>query len=684
MPVRRSFMLVALALALVACTSPRTVQPTLQVVNFGPQGTDVAVTTTAFATFDRDVDEASLAGEFVVRVAGGGPVPGVHGYNAANRTATFTPSGPLLAGTTYDVTLSDAITGSGNAVLTGGSSWSFTTAGTTAPSVVSVTIPGGDRSVVEGGTVQVNAVVTATGGAATSVTWSSSDTTTATVSGSGLVTGVSAGTSTITATSTVDATKQASIVVTVTTEAVEPAVLDVQIDQSDFSVQVGATAELSATVSVVGGAAQTVTWSSSDEAVATVDASGVVTGGTTGEATITATSTFDTSQSGSVTVTVTPVPAVTSVTIEQENVEIVAGQSQQLTVVVEAVGGASTDVTWESDDLSVATVDADGNVTGVSAGVATITATSDFDDSKSASISVTVVPAPAVTSVSIDQADQELQVGATVTLSATVDVVGSASDAVVWESSNTAAATVDAASGQVTAVAEGIATITATSDFDDSKSDSITVTVVAVPAAVEFVGASSNSTSTTSLVISAPSGVSEGDLLIAQVTAPLGNLAVTAPGWTTRNTGSPGGSGGPITQVILTSVAGATVPAEFTFTLSTAAAVSGGVMAFRNADLPTLFPFVHDNTTTATASTATASAGSMFVTLFGTTEASFAAEGPIGMDRQYSEANAAAAGARILGATEARAAEGATGTRSVGLTPARRWVAHSIVVPVGE
>lgn len=86
-------------------------------------------------------------------------------------------------------------------------------------------------------------------------------------------------------------------------------------------------------------------------------------------------------------------------------------------------------------------------------------------------------PEPGVSSVSIDQDDQVLVVGSDVALSVTVEAVGGASSAVTWASSDTSVATVDAATGVVVAVAEGSASITATSTFDATRSDSITVTV---------------------------------------------------------------------------------------------------------------------------------------------------------------------------------------------------------------
>ena len=85
-------------------------------------------------------------------------------------------------------------------------------------------------------------------------------------------------------------------------------------------------------------------------------------------------------------------------------------------------------------------------------------------------------PTPAVLRVVVDQADQVLVVGASVTLSATVDVVGGASTAVRWSVDDDAVVSVSS-SGVVTGVAEGETVVTATSAFDASKSDSVVVAV---------------------------------------------------------------------------------------------------------------------------------------------------------------------------------------------------------------
>ena len=128
------------------------------------------------------------------------------------------------------------------------------------------------------------------------------------------------------------------------------------------------------------GSTGTVTWSSSDEAVATVDGQGMVTAVAPGTATITAT--LENGQSAQCTVNCTWDPEAaadgeeapaeqTTVGLSANDITLdSAGDSQQLTV-----NGAEGEVTWASEDTAVATVDDQGNVTAVAPGRTTVTAT---------------------------------------------------------------------------------------------------------------------------------------------------------------------------------------------------------------------------------------------------------------------------------------------------------------------
>jgi uncharacterized protein YjdB len=166
-----------------------------------------------------------------------------------------------------------------------------------------VVIDVGDLTLDVGATRTLAATVSATGGAPTTVTWTSSDPAIATIgASSGTLIAHSAGTVTITATSTFDPSRSGAITVTVRPP---PAVLTVAIDGGTLNLRIGDTRELTATVDATGGAPTTVTWTSSDPAVATIGANiGNLTALSAGTIWITATSTFDPSRSDTIRVRV--------------------------------------------------------------------------------------------------------------------------------------------------------------------------------------------------------------------------------------------------------------------------------------------------------------------------------------------------------------------------------------------
>ena len=129
-------------------------------------------------------------------------------------------------------------------------------------------------------------------------------------------------------------------------------------------IQVGETTKLK-----VSGWYTNTTWASSDEKIATVSSDGTVTGVSVGTATITATSKSIFSFLGGGTKTTTYTVIVTEPK-EEETLTVKAGETLQLTV--DADGGTTT---WTSSDETVATVNENGLVTGVSEGNVTITAT---------------------------------------------------------------------------------------------------------------------------------------------------------------------------------------------------------------------------------------------------------------------------------------------------------------------
>lgn len=259
------------------------------------------------------------------------------------------------------------------------------------------------------------------------------------------------------------------------------AVTGVTLDKTSLSLEAGQTAQLTATVQPGNADNQAVTWSSSDNNVVSVDATGKITANTKGSATITVT-TADGGKTATCTVTVTepaaPV-AVTGVTLNKNNTTIYTGRTETLTATIQPADATNKAVTWTSNNTGVATVN-NGVVTGVSVGSATITAKT-ADGGFTATCTVTVEEAPIVhpTGVSISKTSINLQIGGSETLTATVTPADANNKNVTWSTSDATVAAVDK-NGKVTGIKAGNATITATTE-DGGKTATCAVTVTAGP-----------------------------------------------------------------------------------------------------------------------------------------------------------------------------------------------------------
>lgn len=260
-----------------------------------------------------------------------------------------------------------------------------------------------------------------------------------------------------------------------TTSSVDPvAVEGVSLNKSSLSLVQDASETLIATVTPNNATDKSVTWTSSNPGVATVDSTGKVTAVAAGSTTITV-KTTDGEFTATCTVSVTAKVAVTGVSVSPTSKTLNKGETVTLTATVSPSTATNKNVTWSSNNTSIATVDSEGKVTGIAAGTATITVTT-ADGGKTATSTITVNPTP-VSGVSLDQPAITLKVGASQTLVATVTPEDADNKDVTWSSSNTSVATVDS-TGKVTAVAEGNATVTATSKGDSTKSAQCAVSVV--------------------------------------------------------------------------------------------------------------------------------------------------------------------------------------------------------------
>lgn len=225
------------------------------------------------------------------------------------------------------------------------------------------------------------------------VNWTVDKISIADVNSSGEVTAKAVGTAIVTATAK-DGGSSNTATITVTAPA-DVKAESVTLNKTTLALTVGGTETLSATVAPAGTTNKNVKWKSSNESVATVnESSGLVTAKAAGSATITATTDDGSNKSANCTLTVSNavvnVP-VGGASISQSAPTIKVGQTTTINVTVTPSTASNKNVTWSSDNTSVATVDAtSGVVTGKAVGRATITAKT-VDGGKTASITVTVV-----------------------------------------------------------------------------------------------------------------------------------------------------------------------------------------------------------------------------------------------------------------------------------------------------
>lgn len=257
------------------------------------------------------------------------------------------------------------------------------------------------------------------------ITWTTSNESVATVTGSGLLTTNSVGNATITATC-----GEVSTYCNVVVEATLPT--EVVLNAVALNMNPGTVKQLIASVGK-DVTDKTIVWSSSNTDIATVDNNGLVSAVTLGETTITA-------KCGNVfaecKVTVVPV-TVTSVVLDKGFMDINTGETQTLTASVAPDNATDKTIMWNSDLPQIATVDQAGNVTGLAPGTAIITASS---GNFSATCRVTVYsPAKMIT---LSDTELTLEIGQQEDIIPTVDPVNT-TDAIVWSSENTKIVSVD-------------------------------------------------------------------------------------------------------------------------------------------------------------------------------------------------------------------------------------------------
>jgi len=356
-------------------------------------------------------------------------------------------------------------TGSTTIQATSGSVSGSTGLNVTAATLQSIAVTPANPSITQGTNQQFTATGTysdtSTQIITSSVTWSSSKTTVATISAAGLASGVAAGSSTIQA---VSGSISGSTTLTVT--ASTPTLTSIAVTPANPSVAKGATQQFTATGTFSNGSTQnltsSVTWTSLTTSVATITTGGLAKGLATGTSTIQAKSG---SVTGSTTLTVTAA-TLSSIAVTPANPSINAGSTQQFTATGtfsdSSTQNLTSSVTWTSSKTTVATISAAGLATGVAAGSSTIQAAS---GSITGSTTLTVnAVAPTLVSIAVTPSSPSIQNGSTQQFTATGTYSDSSTknitSTVTWSSLTTGVATINS-SGLATAVGTGTSTIKA-------------------------------------------------------------------------------------------------------------------------------------------------------------------------------------------------------------------------------
>ena len=238
-----------------------------------------------------------------------------------------------------------------------------------------------------------------------SLVWESADEAIAKVDQSGKVTAVSKGSTTIKATTQDGSNKSA-----ICTVMVNRLVSQIQIEQNDLVLNVGASEMLSATVLPTTATNREIEWESSSPSIATVSSNGLVTGVARGNTTIIAKATDGSGITASCSVEVKQ--PVTCISLNRTGISCIKGKTEKVSVLVEPENANNKAISFSSSNESVATVDANGNVTSYALGKATIYVTAQDGSGVSSQCVVSVWDEPDIVDLGLSVKWSSWNIGA--------------------------------------------------------------------------------------------------------------------------------------------------------------------------------------------------------------------------------------------------------------------------------
>lgn len=362
-------------------------------------------------------------------------------------TVTVTAEVTDMYGTTKTATLQVSLTGC-------------------ATKVSAITLNTSSVEIAQSGSAQLSITVTPANACVESTAYSSANTDIAIVSSTGKITPIAVGSTTITV-SVSDGYNVTEKTVSVVVVKDIVAVKSVSFATSSYVKYIGDEFQLSASVAPVDATNQTLTWTSSDASIATVDEEGNVTILSAGSVTITATANNGISASCLITAKAIDV---TAVSLSSTSLSLQVGDTETISATVSPTNATDQTIVWSSSNDLIATVDENGLITAKKKGSCNVTATSTNGKTKSCTVTVSDIEP---TAIAVSKTSCTLDVDETTTITAILSPTNVTDTDLQWTSSNEAIATV--VDGVITAVSAGTTTITV--ETGNGLTKTITVTV---------------------------------------------------------------------------------------------------------------------------------------------------------------------------------------------------------------
>ena len=346
--------------------------------------------------------------------------------------------------------------------------------------VTKVTIQTSEPTVTVGGQITATARVEPENATIKSVIWSGDDRFVS-ADANGTVTGIKHGNGRLIAT----AADGSGIRANSTMKVVQNAE-GIEISPAEITIAVGRTGNLRANVLPKDTDNKKVIWSSSDESIATVSKTGQIKGISIGDCTITCTSEAMASVSSSVTVHI--VQPVTKLSFNSKTALVYVGETTQLAWTIEPENATNKTLAFKSGRETIAAVDAEGIVTGVSSGKTAVTATTTDGSKRKASI--TVHAGKHVEGIKMYRRHAYIDPGQAATTKAIVEPKDALNKNLIWTSSDPSIVTAEATKGEqvkITGINYGDTVITATTE-DGGFQATLPVTVGDFDYGVAFLG----------------------------------------------------------------------------------------------------------------------------------------------------------------------------------------------------